>query len=76
MFDEINGWAISPAAIIRQLDGKWVDVTPNEGISSKFGVAEFIDINNGWVSVSKEGDVNFTILRTGDGGLTWKPAAQ
>jgi photosystem II stability/assembly factor-like uncharacterized protein len=71
MFDEINGWAISPAAIIRQVDGKWVDVTPNGGIGSKFGVAEFIDINNGWVSVSKEGAVNFTILRTDDGGKNW-----
>lgn len=67
MFDEISGCAISPTAVIRQEQGKWVDVTPTQEMGSKFGVAEFIDINNGWISVSKEGATKFTSLRTSDG---------
>jgi photosystem II stability/assembly factor-like uncharacterized protein len=72
MFNESTGWAISPAAVIRKDNGDWTDVSPKEEIGNRFGVAEFADVSTGWLSTSKEGGTNITILRTSDGGKSWR----
>jgi len=59
-------------AVIRNDNGAWTDVSPKEDIGIKFGVAQFVDANTGWLSTFKEGGTNFTVLRTVDGGKNWR----
>lgn len=72
MFNESTGWAISPTTVIRKNQGDWTDVSPKKLTGNKFGVAAFTDIRTGWISVSKEGGTKITILRTSDGGKSWR----
>jgi photosystem II stability/assembly factor-like uncharacterized protein len=72
MFNESTGWAISPKAVIRKDHGKWTDASPKEESGNIFGVAAFTDIKTGWVSTFKEGGTHITILRTRNGGKSWR----
>jgi photosystem II stability/assembly factor-like uncharacterized protein len=72
MFNESTGWAISPTAVIRKDQGDWTEVSPKKETGYRFSVAEFADVRTGWLSSSKEGATNITILRTSDGGKSWR----
>jgi photosystem II stability/assembly factor-like uncharacterized protein len=76
MLNELDGWAVTEAEIVRTNDGglTWYNLTPPETEGTGFGVDTFIlDVENAWVQ--KPDFENFPnggfLTRTTDGGLTW-----
>lgn len=76
MFNELEGWAVTEAGIVRTNDGgiTWYDVTPPEMDRAGYSIeAFFLDSNHAWVQ--KPDLENFptsgTMYRTTDGGRTW-----
>ena len=76
MFNELDGWAVTEAEIVRTNDGgiSWFDVTPPGMDETGFGVDTFLlDVQHAWVQ--KPDFDNFPnsgfMYRSRDGGLTW-----
>ncbi|HEX2993114.1 MAG TPA: hypothetical protein VHO49_20665 [Anaerolineales bacterium] len=76
MMNELNGWAVTEAEIVRTNDGglTWYNVTPPEMEETGYGVDTFVlDVEHAWVQ--KPDFENFPnggfLYRTTDGGLTW-----
>lgn len=80
MFNEIDGWGVSEAQIVRTNDGgiTWYNVTPAEVGETGFSVDTFfLDNDRAWMQ--RQDFDNFPnsgfLYRTTDGGLTWKDSA-
>ncbi len=76
MMNELSGWAVTEAEIVRTNDGglTWYNVTPPEMEETGYGVDTFVlDVEHAWVQ--KPDFENFPnggfLYRTTDGGLTW-----
>lgn len=76
MFNELDGWAVTEAEIVRTNDGglSWYDVTPPDMDETGYGVDTFLlDVEHAWVQ--KPDFEQFPrrgfLYRTRDGGLTW-----
>lgn len=76
MLNELDGWAVTEAEIVRTNDGgiTWYNVTPPEMDETGYGVDTFIlDVDHAWMQ--KPDFDNFPnsgfMYRTTDGGRTW-----
>jgi photosystem II stability/assembly factor-like uncharacterized protein len=76
MFNELEGWAVTDAEIVRTNDGgiTWYNVSPPGMAETGYSVGTFfLDRNHAWVQ--KPDMENYpakgTLYRTTDGGLTW-----
>lgn len=76
MLNELDGWAVTEAEIVRTNDGglSWFNVTPPGMDETGYGVDAFIlDVGHAWIQ--KPDFENFPnsgfLYRTTDGGVTW-----
>jgi photosystem II stability/assembly factor-like uncharacterized protein len=76
MFNELDGWAVSEAEIVRTNDGAitWYDVTPPDMDETGFGVdTYFLDVDHAWIQkpdFDRFPNSGF-MYHTTDGGLSW-----
>ena len=74
--NELDGWGVTEAQIIRTNDGglTWYNVTPPEVIEAGYSVGIFT-LNNNQVWIQKPDFDNYPnsgfLYRTSDGGMTW-----
>ena len=74
MLDEMNGWAIGEAYILRTEDGgvTWLNATPGGLTSVSFSVTYFfMNATTAWVVFPSADYTTGTLYQTADGGLTW-----
>lgn len=80
-FDENRGFAVGGKTILTTADGgaTWVNVTPSDPRIFDLRGVFFTDANNGWIvgraqDETKNGKLykHTILLRTSDGGATWK----
>jgi len=76
MFNELDGWGVSEAEVVRTNDGgvTWYNVTPPDVTETGYGVnVFFLDPNHAWML--KQDNENYPnsgfLHRTADGGITW-----
>jgi photosystem II stability/assembly factor-like uncharacterized protein len=80
MLDEVNGWGVTEALIVRTNDGgvTWYNVTPPGLTEAGYSLGTtFLDAQHAWLQAA---DINNypiagTLYRTADGGLTWTSLA-
>ena len=77
MFNELDGWAVTGAEIVRTNDGglTWYNVSPPDMTETGYNVDTFfLDNDHAWVQ--KPDPENYpnsgTLYRTSDGGRTWE----
>ncbi len=74
MLDEMNGWAIGEAYVLRTMDGgaTWLNATPagltNVGFSA---TSFFMNAATAWLVLPSANYTTGTLYQTADGGLTW-----
>lgn len=76
MLNELDGWGISEAAILRTTDGgqTWYNVSPTGVTTFGYGTGNsFINATQAWILVADANDPvgSGVLYRTSDGGLTW-----
>lgn len=78
----LEGWAIGDFTIRHTSDGgtTWdLQYEMNASLANfyRLGQVQFLDAQTGWVSGSNDGDTGYFtgILRTDDGGKTWRESA-
>lgn len=76
MFSATRGWAVTKSRILRTADGgaSFEDVTP-KGFDPSPGSAWFRDSRFGWVAGASGGNAGLVVIRTTDGGATWRRSA-
>jgi photosystem II stability/assembly factor-like uncharacterized protein len=76
MFNELNGWAVTGAEIVRTNDGglTWYNVSPPDMTETGYNVDTFfLDDDHAWVQKPdlEKYPNSGTLYRTADGGRTW-----
>lgn len=75
MFDALNGWGLTDAAVLRTDDGgaAWRDVTPPAGDFGYIAGSAFLDASHAFIAAPDATDpMHMGVLyRTADGGRTW-----
>lgn len=73
MLDEMNGWAIGEAYILRTEDGgvTWLNATPLGLASVDFVTSFFMDAATAWFILPSADYTTGTLYQTADGGLIW-----
>ena len=74
MLDEMNGWAIGEAYILRTEDGgvTWLNATPVGLASVGFAATSFfMDATTAWFILPSADYATGTLYQTADGGLSW-----
>jgi photosystem II stability/assembly factor-like uncharacterized protein len=75
MVDHSRGWALTDQSILKTSDGgrNWKDVTPPGSVYNKRAVGDFMTDRIAWVvSTPQSFTASADVLRTTDGGSTWK----
>jgi photosystem II stability/assembly factor-like uncharacterized protein len=77
MFNELDGWAVTEAEIVRTNDGglSWYNLTPHGMTETGYSVTPFfLDTEHAWAQKSSTENYphSGTLSRTIDGGFTWE----
>jgi photosystem II stability/assembly factor-like uncharacterized protein len=77
MFNELEGWAVTGAEIVRTNDGgvTWYNVSPPDMTATGYSIgAFFLDRDHAWIQKAdmEKYPNSGTLYQTKDGGLTWK----
>jgi photosystem II stability/assembly factor-like uncharacterized protein len=76
MFNELEGWAVTDAEIVRTNDGgiTWYNVSPPDMVETGYSVGTFfLDKDHAWIQKPdmEKYPNSGTLYHTTDGGLTW-----
>jgi photosystem II stability/assembly factor-like uncharacterized protein len=79
MVDEMNGWGINDAAVVRTIDGgkTWYNVSPSGESTLGYAVdSDFLDLDHAWILVPDPNNMLAgSLYRTSDGGTNWTKSA-
>lgn len=74
MLDEMNGWAIGEAYVLRTMDGgaTWLNATPTGLTSVGFSASSFfMNATTAWLVLPSADYTTGTLYHTANGGMTW-----
>ena len=74
MLDDMDGWAIGEAYVLRTMDGgaTWLNTTPAGLTSVGFSATSFfMNATTAWLVLPSADYTNGTLYHTADGGMTW-----